>query len=232
MLKVFDKDLNTKCYGEFSKLSSNDIENGIRLNSFDTIRNNFKTVKAPFIVLKPLVESQNTPELLNFFNNSYALWMFRNFKDVASSNIKHFSLNNGINNLKPIIESKSDNWRSEKVSNHVRETITKYFSCDMNLYDAAVLFWYARNSLFFDLELDKMSRVLMCKYGDLVTQPERIVKTIYKQLGQPYPSYNITNDLHSTSLQKGKSLELSPEIEDLANEMLDRLETAYQRKIS
>ena len=46
-----------------------------------------------------------------------------------------------------------------------------------------------------------------------------------------YPKPNITNEIRSVSLQEWKSdLEFSPEIEEL--EMLDRLEMAYQSKIS
>jgi hypothetical protein len=41
--------------------------------------------------------------------------MFRNYESVASSNLKVFGINNGINDLKPIINDDKNNWRSEKV---------------------------------------------------------------------------------------------------------------------
>jgi hypothetical protein len=87
--------------------------------------------------------------------------MFRGYKDVASSNIKYFGLTNGTNDLIPIVNHEPNNWRSENVSSHVRETILKYFSKDMNPYDAAVLFWFARNSIYFDRELDENPRVML-----------------------------------------------------------------------
>jgi hypothetical protein len=228
---IFDKDLNTKCFHEFSEISSNDAVGGIRLNSLQLVKKEFSMVKVPLIVLKPLVESQNVPELLSYFEHSLVLWMFRNYKDVALSNIKRFGLNNGISDLRPIFDNEPNNWRSEKVSQNVRETISKYFSEDMNPYDAAVLFWFARNSIFFDLELHKNPRVMMCCYEDFVLDPEKYVRNIYQRLGQAYPEMNLTAEVHSQSRKKGKDIELSPQIEQLALEMQDSLETVYRTQL-
>ncbi len=70
---VFKRDMNTRSFGEFSELSSNDSKSGIRLNSFELVEKEFSKVKAPFIVAKPLVESQNILQLLDYFRNSKAL---------------------------------------------------------------------------------------------------------------------------------------------------------------
>jgi len=229
-LNVLDKDLNTRCFGEFSKLASNDTTRGIRFNSLELIKTEFSKVKAPLIVAKPLVESQNVPELLDYFDNSRALWIFRNYKAVALSSINHFGLNNGIKDLEPIVHDEPNNWRSEKVSKHVWETISKYYSENMNPYDAAVLFWFARNSIYFDLELHKNPRVMMCYYEDLVLDPEKYIRSIYRQVGQVYPEMSITTEVHSNSRKKGRDIELSPEIEKLAQALQEKLEAAYQAK--
>ncbi len=206
LLNVLDKDLSTRCFGEFSNLASNDTTSRIRLNSLELVKKEFSKVKAPFIVVKPLVESQNVPELLDYFDNSTAVWIFRNYKDAALSNVKKFGIDN------------------------VRETILKYFSEDMNPYDAAVLFWFARNCLYFDLKLDKNPRVMICSYDDLVLDPEKYVRGIYQQVGQVYPEINITTEVHSHSRKKGMDIDLSSEIEQLAQELQSKLETAYQAK--
>ncbi len=230
LLNVLDKDLSTRCFGEFSNLASNDTTSRIRLNSLELVKKEFSKVKAPFIVVKPLVESQNVPELLDYFDNSTAVWIFRNYKDAALSNVKKFGIDNGLKDLRPIVNNDPNNWRSEKVSNHVRETILKYFSEDMNPYDAAVLFWFARNCLYFDLKLDKNPRVMICSYDDLVLDPEKYVRGIYQQVGQVYPEINITTEVHSHSRKKGMDIDLSSEIEQLAQELQSKLETAYQAK--
>ncbi len=117
MQRVFERDLNVKIYGERSRLSS--IE-GIRLNPLNTVVEEIQKDKAQFIVLKPLVESQNVLTLLDTFPNSKALWLFRDYKDVANSNLKTFGIKNGIHDIRPIVENQPDNWRSERVSDDVR----------------------------------------------------------------------------------------------------------------
>ncbi len=225
---VFKHDLNTRSFGEFSELSSNDHQSHIRLNSLELLEKQFSKVRAPLIVTKPLVESQNILQLLDHFHNSKAVWMFRNYRGVALSNIKYFGIHNGIKDLRPIVRNEPEDWRSEKVSSHVRETISKYFSEDMNPNDAAVLFWFARNSLYFDLELHRDPRVLLCSYEDFVLDPEKNVKKIYRHVGQVYPKKNITTAVHSNSRKNGWDIELSPEIENLAQELQDKLEAAYR----
>ena len=232
MQNIFDYDLNTKCYQEKSDLSSIDKLNGIRLNSLDLIDHKLRKVKAPFIILKPLVESQNTCELLDYFQNSIALWMFRHYKDVAASNLKLFGQKNGINDIRPIVNNEPENWRSEKTSRQVREIISNYFSETMNPYDAAVLFWYARNSLYFDLDLDKNPKVLICKYTDFVNYPEKVVKKIYEKSGYIFTGQDINKYVHTKSLKKGRNIELSMGVESLAQNLLDKLETAYQAQNS
>ena len=228
MQVVFRHDLNTRSFEEFSELSSNDDKSRIRLNSLELVEKEFAKVKASFIVAKPLVESQNILQLLDYFHNSKAVWLFRNYRGVALSNIKYFGIKNGIKDLRPIVSNESQDWRSEKVSRHVRKTISKYFSDDMNPHDAAVLFWFARNSLYFDLELHKDPRILLCSYEDFVLDPEKNVKNIYRHVGRVYPKQNITTAVHSNSRNNGQQIELSPEIKDLAQELQDRLEAAYR----
>jgi len=228
MQVVFMHDMHTKLFGEFSELSSNDRRFGIRLNSLELVEKEFSKVKASFIVTKPLVESQNILQLLDYFPNSKAVWMFRNYRGVALSNTKHFGIHNGIADLEPIVNHEPNNWRSEKVSRHVQEIISKYFSEEMNPHDAAVLFWFARNSLYFDLELYKDPRVLLCSYEHFVLEPEKNVQKVYRHIGRVYPKKNITTAVHSNSRKNGRDIELTPEIEDLAQDLQDKLEAAYR----
>ena len=227
ILRIFENDLNTKTFSEFSILSSEDQEK-IRLNPLHSVKKDLQKIRVPFIILKPLVESQNTLKLLEYFNKSKALWMYRNYKDVALSNLNYFTINNGIEDLRPIIKNDSNHWISEKASPQVREIILDHFSENMNPYDAAVLFWYARNSLYFELGLEQNPNVLLCKYEDLITQPVKIVKTIYSNLNQNYPGDNIHQEIHSKSLKKGQDISLSPEIDKLAKELLNKLNKTYQ----
>jgi hypothetical protein len=230
--RIFEKDLDTKVYGEYSKLSSQDFAKGLRLNPLDLVKEEIRKDRAPFIVLKPLVESQNILQLLGYFEESRALWVYRDYRDVAMSNLTHFGNRNGIDDLRPIVANEPNNWRSEGASENVREIVARHFSENMSPYDAAVLFWFARNSLFFESSLDVNPDVLMCRYEDLVSSPVEVVRRVYNLLGQNYPGDKITAGIHSQSLRKGESIGLAPEIDHSARVLLDGLDKAYHVKNS
>jgi len=228
MLRIFEKDLNTKVYGEFSKLSSGDVHQKIRLNPLDSVKEVIDKDRAPLIISKPLVETQNSLKLLDYFNGSKALWMYRHYKDVALSNLKRFGIENGINNLRPIVENNPQNWKSESVSESVRKIVLEHFSEDMNPYDAAALFWFVRNNLFFELRLDENPNVMMCRYEDLVMNPLEIINKIYEFIGHNFPGQKMVSEIYSLSLGKGRRVELSPEIDLLCKEFLEKLDKVYQ----
>lgn len=89
LTRILEKDFNTKVYGEFSELSSNDI-NKIRLNPLSSVKEIIDKNKTPFIIIKPLVETQNSLKLFKYFKNAKAVWMYRHYKDVSLSNVEHF----------------------------------------------------------------------------------------------------------------------------------------------
>ena len=226
MTKIFEKDWQVKVYSEHSKLSAGDQLDGLRLNPLTEVRHELSKDRYPFIVLKPLVESQNAHYLFDNFDGAYGLWMYRHYKDVAASNLKRFGKGNGIKNLRFIAGDRVSNWRAENLSEYVRNLVREHFSESMDPYDAAALFWYVRNTLYFDQHLDRHPRIKLCHYADLVQSPEDSVQAIYSYLHQPYPGDQVIEDVHSTSIGKGQQSELSVEIEDLCGHMWARLEDA------
>ena len=229
MTEIFDRNLNIKVFGEFSELSNMD-KYKIRLNPHNQVKIVIDKKNYPFIVLKPIVENQNISELLEFFKPSKALWMYRNFKDVALSNIKKFGIRNGINDLTPIKNNVSNNWRNEKTTEKTRQLVDKYFSEEMDPYDAAALFWYTRNILFFDQNLENSEKVRLFKYEDIVLNTKASMKKIYQFLGVNYYKDREFSIVHSMSVDKGKKISLSPHIEKICSDLnknLDRIYTKY-----
>lgn len=229
MLRIFERDMQSRVYGEFSKLSSIDPAK-VRLNPLPLVKKEIEEDPASFVVLKPLVESQNLPSLLEYFSQAKALWMYRHYKDVASSNLKNFGIHNGIHDLRPIVEQQPNDWRSERVSDKTREIVLKYFSEDMPPLDAAALFWYVRNSLFFDLELQYNPRVRIFRYEDIVSEPIAKMREVYAFADRFFPGEIVSQDISATSIGKGKEVQLNPKIEEICQEMLEKLEGAYQKQ--
>jgi hypothetical protein len=230
MAQIFDRDLNSRVFGEISKLSSEDRVHKIRLNPLPLVKMEIDRDRVPLVVLKPIVESQNALKLLRYFENSRVIWMYRNYRDVAASNIGHWGINNGKNDLQAIVRAAPQNWRSQNVPEYIRNIIINHFSETMNPYDAAALFWLARNQLFFELNLDKHPDVMMCKYEELVKNAAEVMGEIYRFVGCEYPSDKILTAVRSDLTGKGESIELSQEIDVLCHDLLEGLDTVYRSK--
>jgi len=223
MYEIFQKDLRAAVYPEFSKLSDPNDPEKLRLLPLDQVKSIFDKSNTELIISKPLVESQNLDKLLNYFSGAKALWMYRDYKSVAKSNIKHFGKDNGVKDLAPIAERINNNWRSERISGNVHKIIKKYFAKNMNPYDAAALFWFARNSLFFELGLDKREDVMLFSYEELVNQPGPMIKHVYQFVGKNYPGDRLTNDIHSEAVSRGKSIDLNNEIDEICGILYSKL---------
>ena len=224
MYWVFERDLGVKIYRETSELTSGDTLEHVRLNPLPAVKARLARDKTPLVVLKPLVESQRVHELLTAFPDARVLWQYRHYQDVASSNLKAFGMDNGLNDLRPFLRDDPDNWRSQHSTAETRATLRRFFREDMNPYDGAALFWWARCRLYFDLNLAGDPRVLLCRYEDLATDPAATMRRVYGFLDRPYPGDHIVRDVHPQSVGKGRVSRLSPEVDALCADLLARLD--------
>jgi hypothetical protein len=227
MSRLFDGDRDCRVFGEFSALSAVG-KDGIRLNPLPDVAAVVSRVPAPLVVMKPLVETQRVRTLLNYFPNAKGLFMYRRYADVASSDLKKFGERNAIDNIRPIALGDTHNWRSAGASAAVRAKIAHFFSDDMNPNDAAALFWFARNQLYYDLELASHSEVMLCRYEHLATDPSAVLQRVYEFVGVACPDLTHTRQVYSSSVSKGKSLELLPEVRELCEQLQARLDAQYE----
>lgn len=226
LTRIFVRDLLSIVYRESSKLSSNDPLK-LRLNPLPTVKDEVGKHHAELIVAKPLVESQNASEILDFFPTGHVLWAYRDYKDVAASSLKAFGDDVGISDIRPFLENDQTNWRSQNASEKTQSIIRECFSEDMNKHDAAALFWFARNQLFFEQGLHQHPRVTMLRYEDFATDPPKAIAQIYHFLNRDFPGKHILKEVHAKSVKKGTSVQLSPEIEHLCQELYQKLEDTY-----
>ncbi len=203
-------------YGEYSVLSDKD-KYKLRWNPINDIKQEFEKSSAPLIVCKPLVESQNAKKILDAFPNSHAIWLYRHYADSSKSNIVKFgSTRGGINNIKPVVDQLfSDNndwtsWKTENVSESTRELIKQYYSDSMPPNDAAALFWYARNVIYFEQGLQNTERVHLLSYEDFISNPKPFIQLIFDKLDL---NFNLDDKyfkyIHGSSIGKGEDFLLS-----------------------
>ena len=222
---LFRLDWDAVTYDELSPLCRMEGDEPLRWKPLDIVQDRIEADRAPFVVCKPLVEAQRLPEILDTFPGAKAIWMYRDFRDVVSSSLKYFGEDVGHGDLAPILEEEDDDWRSWNLADEARKTIRAHHRPDLPAGDAAALFWFARNSLYFSLGLVDDSRVMPCRYGELVTEPGRVMKAAYAFVGRPYPGDRIVADVFGDSRGKGRGVNLTTPIEELCRTMLERLDS-------
>jgi len=230
LLDVFYKDIDIKTYKESESIFFGEGDKHLRLRNTQDVMGIVSKEKSNVIVAKPLLDSQLASDLLSDYDNSYGIWIYRHYKDVASSNLKRFGEGNGHKDMRYISEMIESDWRGERVSDTVRNVVAQLYSADRSNIDAAALFWYVRNSLYFDLALDKSDQVLLCNYEALVKKPAEVMSDMYRYLGLGKPPLSITKGIHSGSSGKGKTIALSEDVESLCEALLSRLNACVQQK--
>jgi hypothetical protein len=242
LVDTLDKDWRVKSFGEFSGVNRpaagrrpwsvrSQSRYSIRLKPLDEVAEKLERCPHPLVVLKPLVESQKAPSILRAIDRAVCVWVFRHYRDVARSNVKLFTPEVSRYNLEPIVREQSDSWRAEFVPEDVRDLVRRHYSPDMNPFDGAALFWFARNRLFFDLELAREERVMPLKYEDLVADPELSLRRLYRHAGIAFPGPRIAEGIHPSSVGLGRELELSPEIERACDMLWSELSEAYESRL-
>ena len=191
---IFRKDWNVVSFDEISPLSSRDPE-GLRWNSLPEVRERLLGCRAGMVVAKPLVETQRLSELLDAIPDSRAVWMYRGVDRVASSNLKFFGAKNGHADLAPVLAGDPANWRSEGTTPQQRETIRELAEAGLGDLDAAALFWWLRNSLFFQGRHQGDERVMVLDYDDLLADAESAMRRCYTWLEEPFPGGRIVADV-------------------------------------
>jgi len=224
---LFRLDPDSVTYDEISPLSHLDPVEGLRWNPWPTVQRRILADRAPLVVCKPLVESQNLSSLLDLFPQACAIWMYRDYHDVVLSNLEYFGDQTGHQDLQAIVSGDTTNWRAEGLGAAAQEVVRDLYHAELPAADAAALFWYARNSLYFSGDYAADSRVNLCRYGDLVIQPALVMTAAYQFLGRPYPGDRIVADVFSGSRGRGRAVDLTPAVEQLCAALLGRLDARH-----
>lgn len=223
---VFRLDPDAVTYDEVSPLSTQDKVQHLRLNPLPEVAARVLADRAPLVVLKPLVESQNLAQVLDLFPTGRAIWMYRHFRDVVASSVHFFSPAVGRQDLDPILQGDGRSWKAEHLAPEVIQRIRALAGPDAGPHDAAALFWLARNSLFFSRGLARDPRVRLCDYDLLVTHPAAEVRRLYDFIGRPYPGDRVLGDIFTGSRGGGARVDLSPQVATACQELFDDLQAA------
>jgi hypothetical protein len=216
LIRCLNESMEMEIFGEASKAMKD-----WRLREIVEINKLIVESKCKAIVFKPLTESHRANEFLSLKNDPVICWAYRRASDRANSAVTRFGSNN-LEHLSAFVKGELlDTWQAKGMSEQSLELLRRYDYSSMSPYTAAGLFWYIRNSLFFEQELQNNSRVIPVAYEDLVANPAKIIGGLCRALNCEF-SDHLVRGIHSKSVGLSES-RLAPDVEDLCAGMYQRI---------
>ncbi len=202
------------------------------LRDADTIKGLIAHSHAPTIAFKPIMNSQAADRILELDSRAVAIWIFRHYGDVANSAVRYWG-----EHQKDVLRWIRDGawpklgWRAERLTPALIARVSELYADDMPAEDAAAVFWYLRNQFYFAQALDSNPRVLLVKYEDLVAQPETSFARIFEAIGCKL-SPRFLSSIFATSVRKSPFAARDPRIQQMCDELFERLDQTYRDMIA
>ena len=187
---------------------------------YSTVLGRIRRLPFEVVAAKPLVESASATALMDAVGAVKALWMLRHYPEVARSNVSRFGMDNPYRDLEPIRSRDAQDWRYRGATEETCETVTDLLSRKLTPFDAAALFWWTRNQLYFDQRLWEDDRIRVLRYERACNQPGEVVRSLSGHIGVPLPLDSITSRVRAQPLHP-KTRELDPDVEQLCRKLWD-----------
>lgn len=139
-----------------------------------------KAQKSPWVLLKPLHDSQRAVELLERFERSRGIWIFRHYNSVVQSHLGYYH-HDPLTYLRPLREKDVNSWMLSGLEDQSMEQVFELIElAGSSIPDLYAVFWYARNSFLF--QHLKRVNLLVVSYEKLVTSPHECLQAFNKHL--------------------------------------------------
>ena len=198
-----------------------------RLRDNETIRRLIMSSPCKVVTFKPLTDSHRAAELLALSPGSAAIWAFRRFEDRANSAVAKFGTNNQELLAALSRGERLDAWQALGLSPGNFDLIRSFDYQAMSAQSAAAVFWYVRNSLFFDQGLDERDDVLPLAYEELVANPGPVLRSLCQFMGCTFRD-SMISEVHEKSVGK-KPSNIDARVAALCEPMYQRLRSAQER---
>ena len=190
---------------------------------YSTVLGRIRRIPFEVVAAKPLVESASATQLMDAAGPVKAIWMLRHYPEVARSNVSRFGMDNPYRDLEPIRSRDALDWRYRGATEETCETVASLLSRRLTPFDAAALFWWTRNQLYFDQRLAEDGRIRILRYERACNQPGEVVRSLSGHIGVSLPLSSITSRVRALPLHP-TTRELDPDVEQLCRKLWDSFE--------
>jgi hypothetical protein len=187
---------------------------------YSTVLGRIRRLPFEVVAAKPLVESASATALMDAAGAVKAVWMLRRYPEVAQSNVSRFGMDNPYRDLEPIRSRDALDWRYRRVTEETWETVTALSNRRLTPFDAAALFWWTRNQLYFDQRLWEDDRIRILRYERACNQPDEVIRSLSDHIGLTLPLGSIAPRVRARPIPS-ETRELDPDVERLCRKLWD-----------
>jgi hypothetical protein len=218
---------------EFEVRNENDRETFARFRiRMDRVVPVLSASRHHYVLFKPLCDSHQATFLLDGLPTprpGRVIWAYRDVDGRARSAVAKF----GDTNLQVLRQiaagGGADRWEAQGLSDASRALIASFDWERRTPHDAAAVFWLVRNSLYFELGLDRRDDVTLASYEALVDDPEMAMQDLCRFLDFPYGPQLIAH-IDRRARAPRPPIELDLAIRRHCDEMRERLDASLQTK--
>lgn len=185
---------------------------------YSTVMGRIRRLPFEVVAAKPLVESASATALMDAAGAVKAVWMLRHYPGVARSNVSRFGTDNPYRDLQPIRSRDALDWRYRGASEETWETVTALLNRRLTPFDAAALFWWTRNQLYFDQHLREDDRIRILRYERACNQPDQVIRSLSDHIGVALPLGSIAPRVRAQPFHP-ETGELDPDVERLCSKL-------------
>ena len=190
---------------------------------YSTVLRRVRRLPFEVVAAKPLVESASATALMDAGGAVKAVWMLRYYAEVARSNVSRFGKDNPYRDLQPIRSRDTLDWRYRGTTEETWETVTSLLNRRLTPFDAAALFWWTRNQLYFDQRLWEDDRIRILRYERACNQPGEVTRSLSDHIGLALPLGSIAPRVRAHPFPP-ETRELDPDVDRLCRKMWDSFE--------
>ena len=222
LLRALDRSLYTWVYNE----DNNEAFDNYRIRPQAHRQKLINRSRAKWVIFKPNCDLQHADRLLNQHPDSKAIWIYRRYQDVANSAIERWGRGQYEHIQRLVTQPDSTHWFCQDVPDNIRQEISSLYHEKLSDAEAGALKWYVRNSFLFELDLlSRKQQILLVNYEDLVAKPDLIFPQITDFISIPNDE-DLYSFIFDSSVRKSDFPEISSEIQELCDQMYQRLNDA------
>lgn len=221
-LRAFDLSLDARVYwpGDLRAYRAQETDT---LREPQVIRRILARSGAAATVFKPLHHLQRAREFLDTYPDLRIVWLLRNYQDCVNSCVRKWTTMK--DTLAQVAADPSQaGWHGDGLTPRLLQLVRTHYHDGLSLESAFALFWYLRNSFYFELSLQSHRRVRIFRYEQLVQPASQEFRRMFQFCGCPFQPA-VTREVFASSVQRHAPPVIDPRIDDLCGSLMDDFES-------